>query len=392
MSNLPDNLMAARLLCATQWPYLAAGLWALNPIAKPGLGTYGVDKWWRMYYDPDLKWDVPGIATVLYHELNHLLRDHPSRADLIPDVDTRAWNICGDAEINDDLISEKNCKWPIDPVVPSALKMPDNLLAEEYYAKLPKVTIKSMDCGSCAGGGKRDHEEDGPSDKGEGKSKESGISQGEADLIRHHIANEINTKASRGTVPDHLKRWAETLLNPKVDWRKVLRTAVKHSMQDIAGKTDYSFHRPSRRASCFPRIILPTLKQPVPITAIIIDTSGSMSQDALTEALTEASGVLKSCGVQNGVNVYAADAAVHSARKVYSARQIDLTGGGGTDMCVPINQALKGKPRPNLVVVFTDGFTPWPDEQPACKLIICLVGGSKDAKSCPEYAKVVTVD
>src|SRR5438552_18327175 len=132
MSILPENLQAGRYLCSNNWPYLSAGLWALQPVETKGLKTIGVDKFWRLYYDPDLKWDVPGIATVLYHELNHLLRNHPQRAELIPDVDTRAWNICGDAEINDDLTSEKNCKWPIDPVVPSALMMPDRLLAEEY--------------------------------------------------------------------------------------------------------------------------------------------------------------------------------------------------------------------------------------------------------------------
>jgi predicted metal-dependent peptidase len=385
--------MAARLLCATQWPYLAAGLWALNPLERKGLGTYAVDKWWRMYYDPDLNWKVDELATVLYHEINHLLRDHPTRAEFVQDLDHKAWNICADAEINDDISSEKNCKWPIKPVVPADLKQADNLLAEEYYNALPKLTIKvqSVDCGSCAGGPKRDHEEDGPASKGEGKSKETGITQGEGDLIRHHIANEINAEKTRGTIPEYLKKWAEILLNPKVDWRKVLKASVRHSMQDIAGKTDYSFRRPSRRASCFPGIILPTLKQPVPETAIVIDTSGSMSQEALTLALTEASGVLKSCGVQKGVNVYATDAAVHSAKKVYTVSQITLQGGGGTDMRIGISAALKGKPKPNLVVVFTDGETPWPEEQPPCKLIICLVGENTDLKGCPEYAKVVKV-
>lgn len=390
MENLPKDLQAARYLCSHQWPYLSAALWALQPVETKGLKTLGVDKWWRLYYDPDLTWDVPGLATVLYHEVNHLLRDHPSRADLIPDLDAQAWNICGDAEINDDLATESKCKWPQPPVLPSALGQPNGLLAEEYYARLPKITIKITDCGSCAGGAKRDHEKDGPSTAG-GKESVPGLSPGEAELIRHHVAKEIQS-ASQGTVPDHLKRWADTLLNPKLDWRKLLAAQVRHSLDDIRGRADYTYKRAHRRQAIFPQYILPSLSQPVPRCAIVLDVSGSMGTDTLTTALTEANGVFKTCGLRDGVPVYVTDAAVHSARKVYSAKQIELTSGGGTDMRVGIDAAMRGRPKPHLIIVFTDGYTPWPDTAPNARVIVCLVGTKLDAKAGPNYAKVVRVD
>jgi predicted metal-dependent peptidase len=399
--QIPETLMAARLLCATQWPYLSAGLWALHPVERKGLGTYAVDKWWRMYFDPDLKatidaqgnssgWDVKGIATVLYHEINHLLRNHPERAELITELDARAWNICGDAEINDDLTNESKCKWPIEPVTPKSLKQPDNLLAEEYYANLPKVTIKVVlqDCGSCAGGPKREHELDGPA-KASGTSDVPGVTAGEGDLIRQHIANEIKSSQSQGDIPDHLKRWAETFLNPRVDWRKVLRAQVKHSLADIAGKVDYTYKYPSRRAAAMPRFILPAMRAPAPKVSVVIDTSGSMGNDLLSKCVAEIGGILRACGQKDALRVFVTDATVHSAKKIWKPSQIDLMGGGGTDMRVGITAALKDKP--HLIVVLTDGYTPWPESPVRAKLIVALVGEAK-VETCPTYAKVVRID
>ena len=397
MSILPENLQAGRYLCSNNWPYLSAGLWALQPVETKGLKTIGVDKFWRLYYDPDLTWDVQGIATVLYHEMNHLLRNHPLRAENILQCDPKAFNICADAEINDDISSENNVKWPDTPILPKDLKQANGLLAEEYYSNLPKVTIKisgpgSGNCGSCADGNQRPHEKDAPIRAG-GTSDTPGISPVEEDLVHHHIAQEIRDRQnSRGDVPAHLQRLAQEILNPKVDWRKLLKAQVRHTMADIRGRKDFTFKRPSRRSASFPRIILPAMIEPIPNTAIVLDVSGSISGDALTSAMSEINGILKSCGVQRGVPVYVTDAAVHSAKKVFSVNQIELTGGGGTDMRIGMDRAMAAKEKPHLLVILTDGFTPWPSEAPKTKVIIALIGGSVDASACPSYAKVVKVE
>ncbi len=131
---LPQELQAARVLLAKKRPYLAAAAWALQPIARPGLDTLGVDMYWRLYYDPVvlIEWPVDGIEAILYHEICHLLRDH---ADRMKHFDPRLSNMATDAEINDDLIREK-VKFPIPPLTPQSIGQPENLLAEEYYAAL----------------------------------------------------------------------------------------------------------------------------------------------------------------------------------------------------------------------------------------------------------------
>jgi predicted metal-dependent peptidase len=114
--------------------------------------------------------------------------------------------------------------------------------------------------------------------------------------------------------------------------------------------------------------------------AIVIDTSGSMSDDDLGAALAEVTGVLREVGIRgNRVTVLACDADVQAVSRVTSAEQISLDGGGGTDMRIGISAALAGSDRPQVVIVLTDGYTPWPAESPSCRLIAALIGDEPPA-------------
>jgi hypothetical protein len=55
--------------------------------------------------------------------------------------------------------------------------------------------------------------------------------------------------------------------------------------------------------------------------------------------------------------------------------QVVLAGGGGTDMRVGIEAALRGPETPHVVVVLTDGGTPWPDAPlSTTRVIAALIG------------------
>ncbi|MEV4077512.1 hypothetical protein ACGFJC_07315 [Nonomuraea fuscirosea] len=56
---------------------------------------------------------------------------------------------------------------------------------------------------------------------------------------------------------------------------------------------DYTYHRPSRRTAALRGGVLPSLRRPLPVVAIVIDTSGSMGEDHLATALAEVTGVLR---------------------------------------------------------------------------------------------------
>ena len=81
-----EAFRVVRLVAFQQMPYYAAGLFSLIPVAVPGYGTWAVDRWWRLYLDPELlvgesAWTVREAGGVLCHELNHLLRVHAERTD-----------------------------------------------------------------------------------------------------------------------------------------------------------------------------------------------------------------------------------------------------------------------------------------------------------------------
>ena len=78
-----------RLVAAETAPYFMHALFAVAPVADPGLGTFAVDGAWRLYLDPALlvgpcRWDSSTVGAVLLHEVGHLLRDHAGRAAQLP--------------------------------------------------------------------------------------------------------------------------------------------------------------------------------------------------------------------------------------------------------------------------------------------------------------------
>lgn len=251
-------------------------------------------------------------------------------------------------------------------------------------------TPKGWDCGSGADGIARDYEI-------EGDKVDAGIDSDRADIIRQKVATEIaNHSKNRGNVPAGLERWAKEILDPTVDWRRELASIVRRSFAQVAGIRDYTYTRPSRRDSSIrsmgQNIILPAMRQPAPPkVSIVIDTSGSMSDSMLSWALSETQGVLRSLGSSGrSVKVISCDAKATSQR-VSKLGQINLSGGGGTDMRVGIDAAMSDNPKPDVVIVLTDGYTPWHKEPLRGATLIVGLTDEGGANSVPEWARVVNI-
>lgn len=410
---MPENLAAARLKLSRTRPYLASALWALSPRERKNMmkdmgagGHIGVDRYFRLYYDPEgiKEWSVDELVGVMYHEVGHLLRAHNERQPNPDDPrDFMLWNVAGDLEINDDIAAEK-VDLPKGALLPSQFKWPDGELAEEYYYRLQVEKDKhdqackdgkcghkqaQSDCGSAAGGHKRDYEDGDGSAEGKPGHPKDGVSQTEADLIRNKVAEDVeHTVKNRGTVPGWLQRWATDRLTPRIDWRKTLAALIRRALGDARGLQDFTYMRPSRRQSAMGNIILPAMRMPIVRASVVVDTSGSMGDAELAKALAEIDGVLQACG-QHGCDVLSCDAAVHTAKRVFSRQQVALGGGGGTDMRVGIEAAVARKPRPDVVIVVSDGYTPWPIESVGVPVIACLTVRSTEP---PAWIRTVYID
>ena len=391
-----EGLAAARLWAATKFPYLATGVFGAQVIADRGSGTVSVDESWRMRADPEVTadWTPAQLGSVLIHHVCHLLRTHGERAQgtgVRPD-EAADWIRAADAEINDDLVPA-GLELPGHPVLPRDLRAEDGLLAEQYFAGMRRHAARAaenqarsgpwLDCGSGA---------DGIPRPGQGRRGDGGLPRWQADLLRRQVAQDVIAHGQQpGTVPAGLLRWAEEVLSPKVNWRAVLAAELRRAVAEVAGAVDYSYRRPSRRSAVAGPVVLPALRRPVPEVAVVCDTSGSMTEDLLVMVLAEVEGLLRALGLARQVRVLACDTAVAPAQRVSSARQVELIGGGGTDMGAGIGAAAALRPRPAVTVVLTDGYTPWPAAAPkGMRVVVGLLGdGAPDA---PPWTRSVRVE
>ena len=138
--TIQERLGAAFLAAFSAYPYFASGLAILvRRLIEIPSATMAVTRDGILLIDPRFvaKYEVRQLAEVLVHELQHLIRDHGERSDLIIAVDRRRWNVAADCEINCGLRVEH---LPGEPCLPIKFNLPDGLLAEEYYAKLPVLS------------------------------------------------------------------------------------------------------------------------------------------------------------------------------------------------------------------------------------------------------------
>ncbi|WP_317441782.1 DUF2201 family putative metallopeptidase [Streptomyces collinus] len=381
------KLLAARYRAATDRPYLASALYALTVVASTEVPTMGVDRHWRCYVSPAFvdATPVPELAGVWTHEAAHLLRDHHGRADRLPAAaqrDRHRVNVAQDCEVNDDLLAD-GLRLPEGRMEPRLFGLPEGGLFEAYLDLLPPH-VRTPDCGSGAHGTPAPWEFPGSA----GPARLGDV---EAQALRRQTAEAMRAhRRARGSLPAGWQRWADQVLEPTVDWRRALTGAVREAAAWAGGAVDYTYRRPSRRTPALRGVVLPSLRRPLPRVAVVVDTSGSMGDAELAAALAEVTGVLREVGIRgNRVTVLACDADVHAVSRVTSAEQITLGGGGGTDMRVGIEAALAARERPAIVVVLTDGFTPWPDESPPCRVVAALIGPG--APQPPSWVETVRV-
>lgn len=390
------KLAAARLAAATRLPYLASALFASEAQSAPGTGTVAVDRSWRVHADPAIvdSLDVDELARLLVHLSGHLLRDHAGRAPADDREGSAArWNRAADAEVNDDLARD-NFVPAAAPDLPADLGCAEGRLAEAYLAT-GRPGPRRWDCGSGCDGRPR------PWERGQGEgepTRTGGIGAAQAHLLALGVAAEIHRRDGQdpGSMPGGWLRWATSVLPSRVDWRRVLAAEIRRGVAITAGAVDYTYRRPSRRAAATPGVVMPSLVRPVPSVAVVCDTSASMHKELLARALAEVEGLLTRAGLRQAqLRVLAVDTQVHAVQRVSSVRQVALVGGGGTDMGAGIEAAAALRPRPSVVVVLTDGFTPWPAGAPkGCRVVVALLeqhGAAAGRFPPPAWARVVRV-
>ncbi|MCX4759460.1 VWA-like domain-containing protein [Streptomyces sp. NBC_01275] len=382
-----DKLFAARLYAARARPYLATALFALHAVASRRVPTMAVDRHWRAYVSPAFvdRTPVEELAGVWVHEVSHLLRDHHGRSDrfareqgLTGAGERLRMNIAADCEINDDAFGD-GLVPPEGAVVPATLSLPEGQLMEDYLRQFrlgPHTQdLAWLDCGSGADGLERAWEL--------GPDGAHGLSEQERDAVRFRVAQGITARP--GDTPKGWRRWAEEAFHPPQPWRELLGAAVRSAASGPGAGEDYTYGRPSRRSAGVPGAVLPSLRRRPPRVCVVVDTSGSVSDAELGSALLEVAAISRAVGGRRDlVTVVPCDASARIAHPLCRAEGIPLIGGGGTDLRTGFARALRTQPRPDVVVVLTDGQTPWPDTRPPCRTVVGLFPRNSSTRSWHE--------
>lgn len=423
MSPALERIMAARVLAQNRWPYISHLLFSLRlvPVDPSVLESMGVDAGWRLYFNEEfvMRQTVDNLATVLQHEAMHCMLNHSERFPQLRDSEPQheLFNIAADCGINH-VIEESGFKFEGKDQPVRYKDFPEinsRMSTEQAYYILknrksedpqpPKQgkggkgdngNTASKDCGSVSGGTPRDYEISLDDDVSPAASEET------KSVVKAQVAGAIvNAGRDAGSIPGELVRWADDFQNPKINWRRQLAVRVRAALATKAGRRDYSMMRPSRReqglVSGEVRFRLPAMRQPNdPKTKVVVDTSGSITQEALKITLSEVMGITKAVGNSEGIFVIPCDSVAYPAQRVKSqadVKKMKLPGGGGTDMGEGIYAAITAKPKPDVVVVVTDGYTPWPSRKPiGCDNYIVLLTESAQADNVPSWAKTIIAD
>jgi predicted metal-dependent peptidase len=160
-----------------------------------------------------------------------------------------------------------------------------------------------------------------------------------------------------GNTPLGVQRLIDEIRKPKVNWR--------HELTDFASATcseDYDFSERDRR-SHNSNFFLPSLTGESIKIAIAVDTSGSVSDEDLKNALSEIYGIFKT---YNKVDLFliSCDAQVGNAQKIENEEDLfdfDFIGGGGTDFR-PVFDLVEEDGDYKAIIFFTDGAGSYPED------------------------------
>ena len=134
---------------------------------------------------------------------------------------------------------------------------------------------------------------------------------------------------------------------PIVDWRYVLREAIKYDV-------DWSY----KNATLEDGVVVANLEeQPMPETEIVLDTSGSINEVLLKNFLRECKNILQHTKLKVGcfdTKFYG----FHEIRTEEDIENMRFEGGGGTNFNVAVNAFSR---RVENKIIFTDGKASMPD-------------------------------
>jgi len=355
--------------------------------------TLSVDMHGRVYFNREyvLERSMGELVAILCHEMEHLRRLHFARAPYGAQSDGgvfQRWNVCADAEINDDLELwfrySPDITLPAGRITPQGLGLAPGLTAEEYFRQLPAgQTLPDCGTGGSASDGVQRAWELGAPDE-----EHPGLTEREIREVVKEAASKVppGRRSAQGAGRESRSELRQFGDVDDARWVQLVVTELRRELR--LGTSRYDMMRPNRRLMGVTRAVLPeVVRDRRRALVIVLDVSGSMSESELAIAESIA---------KQAVNDYrdvwfvACDADVKASVKVTRGADIRqwAIGGGGTNLNPGLVEAVRYQP--DVVLLITDGDVgkPYIESNPGTYDLIAVL--TKPGRgTAPDWAKRV---
>lgn len=299
-----------------------------------------------MGFNPDFIDQLPidQLKSIVAHEVLHVGLAHHARRQ---ERDPKKWNAAADYTVNN-LLVESRFSLP-----GSALIGFQGLTAEAIYNKIPTPPDNKGD-----DPGKMGEVRDAPGKNGKPSPAEAAAAEAEAKAT---LAQAAQQAKAMGRLPSSIARLVEELLQPKVDWREILKRFINQS-----AKNDYAWTPPNRRY-IYKNIYLPSLRnQEIGEIVIAVDTSGSVSAAQINEFAAELTAIVEETPAT--VTVIYCDSKIKNT-ETFNRDDLPIVlnpqGGGGTNFIPPFEHVEESEIQPACLIYLTDGeCSRFPKEPP----------------------------
>ena len=420
-----ERLIKARMQLLMQFPFFGELVMRMvfHESKTAGVGTTCVDHKGNMYYHPD--W-INGLINCeetmfeLAHETMHLVQRASVR---FPNGGNhRVWNMAADIKVDSILVDSglKQSRVSQKNITPELMEKYRGQTTEQIYYNLLRNPKEQDDFGSCPHkqGGPCDHkppgEEDSDEQNGQGtqpgtsdddgedpkdvQGSGSGGSAGQGDRqgpggscsqcpgdagsavgergctsgalhgqpgsaediekFKQYVIAAAIASQGKGKHPAFADDFLAEIRKPAVTWKEHLRKAAPSHFR---GR--YSFARRSRRSFNTP-MMLPSRTRSPSGAIIMIDTSGSISDEDLTQFVSECSGIMRETGCKF-LKIYFHDVDCYHIEEydLNTIKKIKATRGGTSHIDV-FEKVNESDDKVGMVIAFTDlrtSFPPTPD-------------------------------
>ena len=329
------------------------------------------------------KLDDKELAFVVLHETLHKAYRHMTTWKRLHDEDHRLANLACDYVINLQLRDMDK-----DELLLAMPKRPDGkplgAIDERFRGMNAKQVFDILkeeqgEGGGGGGGGDGEgfDEHDWEGAKALSEEEKKQLEKEVDQAIRQGIIAEQKVVGKGG---GRMGRDLADLVEPKVDWREVLREFVKATCN---AKDTSSWRRVNRRYLSSDIYMPSLIGERVGHLVIGIDTSGSVGNAELAEFLSEVQSIAKDVHPDK-VDLIYWDGEV-AGHEEYSASQVDSiidstkpAGGGGTDPTCVMEYMKEKAIKPEAIIMLTDGYIGnWGDEWNA-PILWTIVGNNRN--------------